>query len=101
MKIEFRKFGTTLTSRQAGKEAFSAFAPFLRDLVQHENVEVDFDGVTTFSPSWVDEFLTGLENRYGAERMFLLNTNNPSAKATLETLEMARQQAGIKPYNRM
>jgi len=86
MIIELEKFGTTLISRQTGREDFSAFSPVLKDLRNDENIEVDFDGVITFSPSWGDEFLTPLLDKYGA-RLILINTNNPSVKATLEILE--------------
>lgn len=86
MKIYLHKFGTTLTSRQLGKEALSAFQPLLRSVGSDEIVEVDFDGVITFSPSWGDEFLTPLLREYG-QRLILLNTQNPSVRATLELLE--------------
>ncbi|MFA5013239.1 MAG: STAS-like domain-containing protein [Candidatus Paceibacterota bacterium] len=86
MKIELKKFGTTLISRQTGREAFSALQSFLKDIKEGEILEVDFDGVLTFSPSWGDEFLTPLLNTYG-ERLILKNTNNPSVQATLDILE--------------
>ena len=86
MNIELKKFGTTLISRQTGREAFSALQPFLRDAKGEEIIEVDFDGVLTFSPSWGDEFLTPLLNEYG-NRLILKNTGNPSVKATLDILE--------------
>lgn len=86
MKIELKKFGTTLISRQTGKEAFSALQPFLKDAKDGEVIKVDFDGVLTFSPSWGDEFLTPLLNTYG-NRLLLENTENPSVQATLEILE--------------
>jgi hypothetical protein len=86
MIIELKKFGTILMSRQTGKEAFLAFQPALKDVKGDEAIEVDFDGVLTFSPSWGDEFLTPLLNKYG-ERLVLKNTGNPSVKATLEILE--------------
>jgi len=86
MIIELKKFGTTLISRQTGREAFSAFNPVLKDLRDGENIEVNFDGVITFSPSWGDEFLTPLLDKYGS-RLALMNTNNPSVRATLEILE--------------
>jgi len=85
MIIELKKFGTTLISRQTGREAFSAFSPILKNLGDNENIEVDFDGVITFSPSWGDEFLTPLLDKYGS-KLVLINTNNPSVKATLEIL---------------
>jgi hypothetical protein len=86
MIIELKKFGTTLISRQTGREAFSALQAILRDVKENENIEIDFDGVLTFSPSWGDEFLTSLLNTYG-ERLILKNTGNPSVQATLEILE--------------
>jgi|SRR3989344_7775427 len=85
MKIELKKFGTTLVSRQTGREAFSAFAPTLKDFTG-ERIEVDFEGVITFSPSWGDEFLTPLFHKYG-DKVTLLNTKNPSVQATLSLLE--------------
>jgi hypothetical protein len=86
MIITLKKFGTTLTSRQLGKEAFAAFKPNLSNIDDDELVEIDFEGVTTFSPSWGDEFLSPLLEQYG-ERLILVNTNNPSVKATLELLK--------------
>ncbi|MFH1657137.1 MAG: hypothetical protein ABH919_01605 [bacterium] len=86
MIIELKKFGTTLISRQTGREAFSALQPFLKDVKEDEMLEVDFDGVLTFSPSWGDEFLTPLLIAYG-ERLVLKNTSNLSVQATLDILE--------------
>lgn len=86
MKIELKKFGTALISRQAGKEAFAAFQSNLKDVSNQDEVIVDFDGVITFSPSWGDEFLTPLVQLYN-ERFKLLHTNNPSVKTTIEILE--------------
>jgi len=86
MIMELKKFGTTLISRQTGKEAFLAFRPLLKGAKEDEIIELNFDGVLTFSPSWGDEFLTPLLNIYG-NRLILKNTSNPSVKATLEILE--------------
>lgn len=87
MKIDLKKFGTILTSRQAGKEALMAFKPNLKELSEQEEVEVDFLGVDTFSPSWGDEFLTPLQNQL-ENKVFLTNTQqNLSVKVTLELLE--------------
>lgn len=92
MIIELKKFGTTLTSRQLGREAFSAFTPVLKEIPEDESVIVDFNGVNTFAPSWGDEFLTQLHHKYG-KKLSLKNTDNLSVKATLKTLEEAN---GIK-----
>ena len=86
MKIELKKFGTTLISRQTGREAFSALQPFLVDVKNNEIIVVDFEGVLTFSPSWGDEFLTPLLSRY-ENSLVLKSIKNPSVKATLDILQ--------------
>lgn len=85
MRIALKKFGTTLTSRQAGSEAFKALQPQLREAVAGEQLEVDFDGVLTLSPSWGDEFLTPLFQQFG-ERLVLLPSDNLSVQATIQLL---------------
>jgi len=86
MTIYFKKFGTLLSGRMLGKEAFSAFLPSLKDVKDSEKIEVDFEGVDVFSPSWGDEFLISLLEKFG-DRVVLKNTKNPSVKSTLEFLE--------------
>ena len=86
MKIDLIKFGTTLTSRQLGKEAYNAFLPYLKSLSDKEDLVIDFLGVNTFSPSWGDEFVTKIVQEYG-ERVKLINTKNLSVKNTLSLLE--------------
>jgi len=85
MIIFLKKFGTTLNSRQFGKESFAAFCPSLKEIKDDEKIIVDFEGVITFTPSWGDEFLNQLFNRFG-ERLVFKNTENPSVKATLKLL---------------
>ncbi len=90
-----KKFGTTLTSRQMGREAFLAFQPALNNRKKEEKIEIDFEGVLTFSPSWGDEFLSPLTEKYG-EGMIFKNTDNPSVKATLEMLqEVSKKKLNI------
>lgn len=87
MHIELKKFGTLLTSHPAGKEAYAAFLPTLNELKNDENIEIDFAGVTTFSPSWGDEFLTPIFERFG-DRVTVLNAEaNPSVRLTLQFLQ--------------
>ncbi len=84
--IHVNKFGTTLTSRQLGREAFAGFEPNLADVTPDETVTIDFTGVDTFSPSWGDEFLSKLYEKFG-ERLKLKATENPSVRATIKVLE--------------
>lgn len=91
MHIDLGKFGTTLISRQAGKEALAAFRPNLHTVGADEPLLIDFSNVITFSPSWGDEFLTPLLREYG-DRLILKESNNPSVKATLEILEKTNEK---------
>ena len=93
MKLQLEKFGKTLISRELGGEAFKAFQPTLRELPLNEELEIDFAGVLTLSPSWADEFLSPLLNHLG-ERLLLLPSDNLSVQATLRIL----QEANNKPF---
>ncbi|EKE15478.1 MAG: hypothetical protein ACD_12C00004G0003 [uncultured bacterium] len=84
MNIEIKKFGITLVSRPAGKEAWLAFQPVLNEIKSDEKILVDFAGVIVLTPSWADEFLTPLKQKF--KQVNLINTNNPSVKATLAIL---------------
>ena len=86
MIIKLEKFGTTLVSRPNGKEAFLVVKKILNDLKGNEIIEVDFEGVLTLTPGWADEVLTPLLNTY-EDRLVLKNTENLSAKATIEMLQ--------------
>lgn len=89
MIIELQKFGTTLVSRQNGKEALAAFRPVLAQLKATEPISIDFAGVVAFAPSWGDEFLTPLMREFGG-RLTLLPSENASVKATLDILGQIR-----------
>ena len=91
MKIELSKFGTTLISRELGREAFNAFQVTLQKLPENENLEIDFSGILTLSPSWADEFLTPLLNQLG-KRLVFLPTDNLSVHATLKILGEANKK---------
>lgn len=86
MIIYLKKFGTTLNGRQLGRESFAAFRPSLKGIGKDENIIVDFEGVITFTPSWGDEFLGPLFDRFG-KRLTLKNTQNLSVQASLKMLE--------------
>ncbi len=90
MRIELKKFGNLLTSRPDGREALAAINPYLSNLTQDEKIEIDFAGVITLTPSWADEFVTKLIDRFG-DRVVLKNTGNPSVKVTLAFLEQLRR----------
>lgn len=85
--IYLKKFGTMLISRPAGREAWLAAQAY--SLPPGTNsVVVDFAEVAVLSPSWADEFLTPLRERFGNENVKYQNTENPSVQATLATLKI-------------
>lgn len=92
MKIGLKKFGNILTSRQDGREALAAIAPLLQNVPETEMLELDFEGVTTFTPSWADEFVTQLINRFG-NRVHFINDENSSVRVTLELLKKLSSEA--------
>ncbi len=92
MKLQLEKFGKTLISRELGSEAFKAFQQTLRELLKDkdEELEVDFSGVLTLSPSWADEFLSPLLSQLG-DRLILLTSDNLSVRATIKILQEANK----------
>ena len=99
MKLQLEKFGKTLLSRELGSEAFKAFATTLRDIIsREEELEIDFSGVLTLSPSWADEFLGPLLAQLG-DRLVLLPSDNLSVQATLKILqEVNKRPFKLKQY---
>ena len=92
MRIELKKFGNMLISRPAGREAFLIMqSSLIKDLNEDELIEIDFSGVDVLTPSWADEVITKLAERF--KNIKLLNTENESVQATLKTL---RQYSGLK-----
>lgn len=87
MKIELKKFGTVLTSRPAGKEAYLVAKAYSLPKEHNETIEVDFSGVEVFAPSWADEFLTPLFLEYPG-KVILLPSDNASVKAALEVISL-------------
>lgn len=87
MIINLNKFGSTLVSRPAGKEAYLAFSPTLREIKADEKIEIDFTGVEVLTPSWADEFLTPIFNSFKGN-VSLKNTQNSSVIESLKILNI-------------
>lgn len=90
MILKLEKFGTTLITRELGSEAFKALQSTLQELRSDEELEIDFSGVLTLSPSWADEFLSPLFTKLG-ERLVLLPSDNLSVQATIKILQEANK----------
>ncbi len=85
MIIAIRKFGSLLISRPAGREAWMAIQPLLKDIPKSEEIILDFEGVSVLSPSWGDEFLTAVKKEYPKIR--LDHVTHPGVAKTLEFLK--------------
>ncbi len=85
MRIELKKIGDVLVSRPAGREAFLAISAYnLKDLKEDEEIEIDFSGVKVIAPSWADEVITKIAEKF--KNVKLLNAENETVQATLKTL---------------
>ena len=92
MRILLKKFGDLLLSRELGSEVLKAFQPTLRELSKDEELEIDFSGVLTLSPSWADEFLSPLFSQLD-DKLMLLPSDNLSVHATLKILKEVNKRA--------
>ena len=92
MRIELKKFGSMLISRPAGREAFLIMqSSLIKNLDQNELIEIDFSGVDVLTPSWADEVITKLSEKF--KNIKLLDTDNESV---IQTLKILREYSGLK-----
>lgn len=86
MILSISKFGEVLMSRPSGKDAFlMAKAYILNTLTQNDEITLDFANVKVLTPSWADEFITGLKSNY-SNKIIFINTTNESVDASLKTV---------------
>jgi Fe-S cluster assembly iron-binding protein IscA len=87
MVVDINNFGDILLSRPAGREAFlMAKAYVFKELKNNDDIILDFDKIKVLTPSWADEFITGIKAEY-TNTVQYLNTENPSVKASLKAIE--------------
>lgn len=98
MLIELKKFGDILTSREAGREALSAFLPTLNSLDKNEEITIDFQGVSVLTPSWADEFIRPILEKY-ANKISFINDTNPSVQAALRFAKPKLDLDNITVFN--
>ena len=85
MKIPLKNYGQILTSRPDGREAALTMKAAVRP-ADDETIELDFEGVLSVGPSWLDEVLTALRAEYGKDRVICLPTKNPSVIESLRVI---------------
>ena len=86
MKIKLTKYGTILLSRPAGREAALAMKSQLKP-APDEKIELDFEGVLSVGPSWLDEVVRALREAFGSERVVCLPSDNPSVAESLKVID--------------
>ena len=55
-----------------------------RDIAENEPIEIDFSEVKVLTPSWADEMITKIAEKF--KNVKLVNTENATVQATLKTL---------------
>jgi len=86
MVINVHNFGDVLLSRPAGREAFlMAKAYVFKEIKANDDIILDFGEIKVLTPSWADEFVSGIKSEY-TNTIQYLNTENPSVKASLKTI---------------
>ncbi|AEF83631.1 hypothetical protein TREPR_2161 [Treponema primitia ZAS-2] len=86
MNIRIQNFGENLLNRPSGREAFlMAKAYIFKDIKPTEEIVLDFEEIKVMTPSWLDEFITGIKTEFNNELKYI-NTENPSVSASLKTI---------------
>ena len=86
MNVQISKFGDVLMSRPAGKDAFLlAESHLFNSLNSDEEIILDFADVKVLTPSWADEFISGIKSAH-KNLLSFINTSNPSVEASLKTV---------------
>ncbi len=86
MKIQLKRYGSVLSSRPAGREAALAMKAYQKPK-PGEKIELDFEGVLSVGPSWLDEVLSALRAEYGKKRVVCLPSKNPSVVESLKAID--------------
>lgn len=83
MIIQMSKFNTVLNGRPSAKEAASRIQQIVNGSADHEDIILDFTEVQVLTPSYADELLRTLREKYGVNKIKIINTS----KAVAETLK--------------
>jgi hypothetical protein len=87
MTLQMINFGEKLDSRPAGREAWLAIQPRLREVSADEVITLDFSGVLLLTPSFADEFVTPLLEERSGNVALSHTKENITVQKTLAFLE--------------
>jgi hypothetical protein len=91
MTITMTKFGTVLNGRPSAREAVLRLHQIINGSADREDVVLDFGGVEVLTPSYADELLRGLSEKYTRSKIKIEN----GSSAVLEVIETVER----KPAN--
>jgi len=87
MRIEMIKFGRLLNSRPAGREAALRIVQMVNGSTKDkEEIILDFAEVEILTPSFADELLHLLKEKYKNKEIKLENTETPVVRDTLKVV---------------
>ena len=76
MTIQMLKFNTVLNGRPAAREAALRIQQIVNGSTEREDMVLDFAGVEVLTPSYADELLRTLKEKYGSEKVKIVNASN-------------------------
>ena len=79
------KFNTVLNGRPAAREASLRIQQIINGSSDKEDMVLDFSGVEVLTPSYADELLKALREKYSSEKIKIVNTT-PTVSKTLEAI---------------
>lgn len=88
MIIQMLKFNTVLNGRPSAKEAVLRIQQIVNGSADKEDIVIDFNGVEILTPSFADELLNGLREKYGVDKIKIINTS----QAVSETIRVVEKQ---------
>ena len=90
MTIQMSKFNIVLNGRPSAKEAALRIQQIFNGSAEREDMVLDFTGVEVLTPSYADELLRTLREKYGVDKVEIINTS----KAVDETLQAVAALGG-------
>lgn len=75
MTVQMLKFNTVLNGRPATREAALRIQQIVNGEGIKEGVVLDFAGVEVLTPSYADELVRVLREKYGSEKVKITNTS--------------------------
>ena len=89
MLLKMKKFGNILNSRPAGMEAVLRAKQIINGSDVSDPIILDFASVEVLTPSFADEFVSGIKNSYQNRKIIIQGyTNNLVLKETLSALQL-------------